>query len=176
MPYASFRSINFPDRFIRHSNFLGELTPVVSDLDKRDATFDIIESPLRTELISFRSINITNSEVGFQSFWLRHQNFRLRLDTQVFEVHPPDHPLPPPTMPVPDLENIFYQDSAFIMTPGLADVTAVSFRSLNFPDRYIRHRDLHLFVERIDSPTSRLDATFRIEQPFIPQPPPGILH
>jgi hypothetical protein len=38
---ASLRSANFPDRFLRHQNFLGELIPISSDLDKADATFII---------------------------------------------------------------------------------------------------------------------------------------
>ena len=46
---------------------------------------------------------------------------------------------------------------------GLAapnDHNAVSFRSVNFPDRYIRHRDFHLFVEPRGSPNLAPDATF----------------
>ena len=41
--FLSLRSRNFPDRFVRHQNFLGELSPIVSDLDRRDATFFVQE-------------------------------------------------------------------------------------------------------------------------------------
>jgi len=51
-------------------------------------------------------------------------------------------------------------DSLFDIVRGLADPSGVSFRSFNFPDRYIRHRDFHLFVEPKDSPNLAVDATF----------------
>jgi len=38
---TSFRAINFPNLFIRQHHFLGEITPIESDLDKHDATFTI---------------------------------------------------------------------------------------------------------------------------------------
>ena len=38
-PVASFESENFPGQYIRHRNSLGELTPVVSNLDRMDASF-----------------------------------------------------------------------------------------------------------------------------------------
>ena len=36
---ASFESVNYPNRFMRHAFFLGELTPISSDVDRKDATF-----------------------------------------------------------------------------------------------------------------------------------------
>jgi hypothetical protein len=35
---VSFESVNYPNHFIRHRFFLGELTQVGSDLDRKDAT------------------------------------------------------------------------------------------------------------------------------------------
>ena len=156
MSDASFRSINFPDHFLRHINFLGELTQVVSDLDKHDATFTIVPGLADPQFISFRSVNIGGH-------FLRHQDFRLKLNLEpgIFD---PNQPPPPP--------DPFFADATFIMVPGLADVTAISFRSFNFPDRFIRHRDFHLFIEPLNSPNLSLDATFRIEQPFVIIPPP----
>lgn len=52
--------MNFPDRFVRHANFLGELTPIVSELDKNDATFEIVQGLADVRLISFRSVNLLN--------------------------------------------------------------------------------------------------------------------
>jgi len=54
MATISLRSINFSDCFIRHANFLGELTPIVSELDKNDATFEIFQGLADDRLISFR--------------------------------------------------------------------------------------------------------------------------
>ena len=36
-PTSSIRSVNFQDRFIHHAQFLGELTTIESDLDRKDA-------------------------------------------------------------------------------------------------------------------------------------------
>ncbi|MEM5627330.1 AbfB domain-containing protein [Bacillus wiedmannii] len=43
MAWRSFQSFNFQYRFIRHQNFLGELTPIQenSNLDRMDATLKI---------------------------------------------------------------------------------------------------------------------------------------
>ncbi len=159
MPDVSLRSINFPDRLIRHMNFLGELTRVVSDLDKHDATFTIVPGLADGRFISFQSVNIPGH-------FLRHQGFRLTLHLRpgIFD---PSHPPPP---------DPFFADATFIMEPGLADASAVSFRSLNFNDRFIRHRDFHLFVEPQNSPNLNLDATFKKEGPLVIIPPPPPIH
>jgi hypothetical protein len=72
----SLQSFNYPDRYVRHANFLGELTQVVTDLDRNDATFHLIPAVTDSYLISIRSHN-------FGTHVLRHQNFRVRLDAGV---------------------------------------------------------------------------------------------
>jgi hypothetical protein len=135
----SLQSFNYPDRYVRHANFLGELTQVVTDLDRNDATFYLIPAVTDSNLISIRSHN-------FSTHVLRHQNFRVRLDAGV---QPPE-------------------DATFILTPGLADETTVSFRSANFPDRFLRHREFQLFIDPIVSDLDRQDATFRVIRGFLP--------
>ena len=39
----SFQSSNYPDRYIRHRNSLGEISPIVSDLDR--AEFGVLRAP-----------------------------------------------------------------------------------------------------------------------------------
>ncbi|UCR86207.1 AbfB domain-containing protein [Pseudomonas chlororaphis] len=146
--YISFQSFNFTELFIRHANFVGELTSVVSDLDKNDASFKIERGLGDTKLVSFRSLN-------FNSYYLRHQNFEIKLHENVgerFGGHEPD--------------NQFLADATFIWRPGNADSTASSFESLNFPGRYIRHRNLHLYLESGDDDLFRKDSTFRIVPGF----------
>jgi hypothetical protein len=145
---VSLRSMNFSDRFVRHSNFLGELTPIVNELDKNDGTFDMVPGLADSRFISLRSVN-------FPNHFLRHQDFRLKLQER----------------PSPE-DGLFNQDATFILQPGLSDATASSFKSFNFPDRLIRHRDFHLFIEPLNSPNITLDATFKIQPGFIPPPPP----
>jgi hypothetical protein len=138
-------STNFPGRFVRHANFLGELTGVTTELDRRDATFELAAGLADNKLVSFGSQN-------FPGHVLRHEGFRIKLHNRTG---------------ANDNQQI-RDDATFVLTPGLSDPTAVSFRSLNFPDRFLRHRDFHLFVEPVDDEPTHRDATFRIVPGFLP--------
>ncbi|MEV4510907.1 AbfB domain-containing protein [Dactylosporangium sp. NPDC049525] len=132
-PRSRFASFNFPDRCIRHRNFLGEVTPL--DQLAADFQFDVIgRGP---GLVALRSVN-------FPDRFLRHQNFEVKLQ---------------PPAGIGDL--LWVQDTTFHLDPGLADPGAVTFRSTNFGDRYIRHRNFKLYLEPGDTPLLRADATFR---------------
>jgi Alpha-L-arabinofuranosidase B (ABFB) domain len=150
---TSFRSVNFPDRFIRHRNFLSELEPVVSDLDKRDASFRTIAglSIQGGGAVSWESVN-------FPNHFLRHQDFRLKLQ-------------PRPPLGSSELD-LFDQDATFFIIPGFADNSKASFRSRNFTNRFLRHRDFHLFLDELDlsRDIDRKDATFQIGDGFVPLP------
>jgi hypothetical protein len=156
MATISLRSINFSDRFVRHANFLGELTPIVSELDKNDATSEIVQGLADDRFISFRSVN-------FPGYYLRHQDFRLKLQ----ESNPPlggTH------------DRLFAEDATFFWRPGNSDVTASSFACFNFPNRFIRHREFHLFIEPLGDAISFQDSTFKIEPGLIPPPAPPVVN
>ncbi|WP_165521756.1 family 43 glycosylhydrolase [Micromonospora zingiberis] len=71
--------------------------------------------------------------------YLRHWEFRVRLE--------------------PDVTNL--ADSQFRIVAGLADPSAISLESTNYPGYYLRHRDHQVWVERNDgSNLFRQDATF----------------
>jgi hypothetical protein len=154
MPLIFLQSTNFPDRFIRHQNFLGELSQIQNDLDRQDASFSIPDGARFGDMVMLRSIN-------FSRHVFRHQDFRLKL-----------HEFNPGLIPPPELgsrpetpeERLLREDASFFLVPGLADSNLVSFRSFNFHDRFIRHRDFHLFVEPADSDLARRDATFRLRE------------
>lgn len=141
MNVFQFQSFNFPDRFIRHQNFQGELTREVVGQQK-DFSFELVDrghDQHGARLASLRSVN-------FPTLYLRHRDFRLRLEG-----------------PSGPQDELFRQDSTFYIEPGLAnpaDPSGISFRSFNYPDRYIRHRDFHLWVEPRDSANLKSDATF----------------
>lgn len=138
MERYEFESVNLPGFFVRHSSFAGELTrkggPVA------DFSFTMFSRGTGRE-IGLRSTN-------FPDRYLRHRSFRVLLEG--------------PGDPNPDL---FVADSSFVVVlPGLTGVDgSVSFRSVNFGDRYLRHRDFHLWVEGPGSDPAlfRADATFR---------------
>jgi hypothetical protein len=148
---ASFTSMNFPDRFIRHSNFLGYLSdPARPNPDPRvelaDATFDVLHGMKcrqGTKSVSLRSRN-------YPKRWMRHQNFRIKFDEYDQGSQPSE---------------LFANDASFEMVPGLAG-QCTSFRSVNNPDRYIRHRNFELWLDVPDG-----TDLFRRDATFCPKPP-----
>jgi len=135
MGFIRFRSHNFADHFIRHRDFMGELTTFDAGLPD-DFAFDLIPRGEQDE-VALRSKN-------FPDRFLRHRDFRIRLEGR--------------NAPNPQL---LKQDTTFVMEKGLAG-SGISFRSVNFPTRFIRHRDFDLFLEEPDTnpKTFARDATF----------------
>ncbi len=105
------KSVNIPNAFLRHRNATGVLTPVVSDLDKKDSTF-ILRAGLAGAGVSFESAN-------FPGRFLRHQNGRILLSPGASA-------------------DLFKKDASFHQRPGLAG-KGVSFESVNFPGAFLRH-------------------------------------
>jgi hypothetical protein len=132
-PRSRLQSHNFPDRYIRHRNFLGELTP----LDALDADFQFEFITRGPDLYGLRSVN-------FPSHYLRHQFFALTLQ--------------PPAGPA---DVLWARDTTFRLCPGLADPRESSFESTNYPGHYLRHRDFKLYLESGDTDLFKADATFR---------------
>jgi hypothetical protein len=161
--YISLQSMNFLERFIRHQNFLGELSPIQSDLDRQDATFSIRDGARLGDLVMLWSTN-------FPLHVFRHQDFRLKLHEFISPglIPPPELGSSRPETPE---ERLLREDASFFLVSGLAASNLISFRSFNFPDRFIRHRDFHLFVEPADSDLARMDATFNLREPFFVPPP-----
>ena len=141
----SFRSMNYQDRFVRHSNWLGELTPIRNDQDEKDATF-----------IVRKALDGTPGAVSFEAAYkpghfLRHQDFKLKLQ-----------------QPYDGRDRQFREDASFRPKQGLADPQGVSYEAVHFPDHFIRHVDFHLWVNddrNGQDEKFREDATFYREGP-----------
>jgi len=130
------QSINYPDRYIRHANYLGELTGIPDQRSAQDASFKIVQGLADSRLISFESTN-------FPGYFLRHQGFRIKLHR-------------------PDGSDLFRKDSTFKIVQGLSNNQWVSFESINYPGRYIRHRNFHLYLEGGNTDLFRKDVTYKI--------------
>ncbi|MGN9791546.1 AbfB domain-containing protein [Streptomyces sp. OZ13] len=129
----------FADQFIRHHNFEAELN--VEDPAKfNDFRFELVKKKTNSQTtVRFKSVSHPNR-------FLRHRDFRLLLE-----------------QPASGSDQLFVNDSTFILETGLAgdpDETWVSFRSVNFDDRWIRHSNFHLFVDPVNDQNARRDATF----------------
>lgn len=132
---ASLRSVNFPTRYVRHRNFLGELTETSTELDRRDASFVVVPGLADSSGVSLLASN-------FSGHYLRHQGFRLKLQ------------------PLAN-DDLYRRDATFHIVPGLADSSRISLRSVNFPTHYVRHRGFSLYLESGSDTLFRQDATFQ---------------
>ena len=140
---VSFRSYNFPDRYIRHKNFLGYLEPINDEPGSKDATYRLVPGLGNSKCTSFESVN-------FPGHFLRHENFRLKLARRINQ-------------------RLFREDATFCIKNRLFgdDASTWSFESLNFPAHYIRHKNFELWIEPTDgSNIFRKDATFSITNPL----------
>jgi hypothetical protein len=140
--YYSLESFNYPGYFARHQNFLGELTPVSSQLDRDDGTWLMVPG-LAGAGVSLRSKN-------YPSYYLRHSAFRLQIAQS-------------------DGSQLYREDATFYARRGNASSGSswISFESYNFPGRFIRHSGFHLWLHPNDG--SRLfaeDSTWAARPPL----------
>ena len=79
-------------------------------------------------------------ESSFQGYFLRHQNGRGKIDNALFPL----------------------EDAEWRLVPGLADASAVSIESVNFPGNCLRHRNGELRLDPNDGTAQfKADATWR---------------
>ncbi|MET9212549.1 MULTISPECIES: AbfB domain-containing protein [unclassified Nocardia] len=134
------QSFNFPKFFVRHQNFEGELMELNSPGFADDFAWE--EEFLRKDgdgfsIVRFRSKN-------FPDKFLRHSDFRIVLTAD-------------------DGSQLFRNDSSFRRRNGLSGDPEQgwrSYESVNFPGRFIRHRNFHVFVDD-KAPKLAADATFK---------------
>ena len=89
----------------------------------------------------WRSSELRNRRRGW---YARHRGFELWLDPG-------------------EGSDLYHHDATFVVRPGLADPSAVSFESVNFPGRFLRHRGAELFLDPADGTAGfAADATFRV--------------
>ncbi len=118
--HVQLKSVNVAGAFLRHRNGVAVLTPVVSELDKKDSSFIIRSGLAGPQGISFESVN-------FPGAFLRHSNFRIRLDQS-------------------QPSELFKKDATFRRIPGISG-KGLSFESINFPGFYIRQCNNMIFLD-----------------------------
>jgi hypothetical protein len=57
---------------------------------------------------------------------------------------------------------LFAADATFLPVAGLGHSMLTSFRSHNYPDRHLRHRNFQVWIDPIATDRDRSDATFRV--------------
>ncbi|MGZ3146427.1 glycoside hydrolase family 43 protein [Lentzea chajnantorensis] len=97
------------------------------------------ESRVLAKYGTSRPVNRLQS-FNFQDRYVRHADFDVRIDANVSPA----------------------QDAQFRIMPGLADPSAVSFQSVNYPGYYLRHVNYDFVLAPLDGTTQfAADATFR---------------
>jgi hypothetical protein len=143
--FRSLQAYKPQDYYMRHVGFLGRISPAKSDQDAKDAQFRIVPGLADKNCISFESTNV-------RDHYLKHAFFRIVLAKRLDE-------------------RKFSEDATFCTVWGLRKTTrsgadSMSFRSFNFPNRYIRHRNFDLWLDPFENtPLFRDDATFFMVQP-----------
>ena len=141
---VALRSANYRDRYIRHRRFMGEISKIVSALDKKDSSFKIVRG-LAGKGISFESVN-------YPGYFLRHQGFALKLHKK-------------------EGSDLYKKDASFMVKRGLSG-RGYSLESINYPGYYIRHCSFQLFIDdnkgrnkkcAADDRTFRGDVSFAVE-------------
>lgn len=136
--WVRLKSSNYPDRFVRHANYVGRLDAYPLE-PYQDQLWRMAPGLADPAGVSLESVN-------HPGHYLRHSAFEVRLERS-------------------DGTAAFRADATFHRTAGLADASWTSLRSHNHPAHYLRHSG---FLLRIDplGPSSaagdRHDATFLI--------------
>jgi hypothetical protein len=137
----SLQSVNYPARYWHVTGGLSYVDPVSATSTtavKQDATFTVVAGLADANGYSLRAAD---------GRYLRHYNFRLRLDTV-------------------DTSATFANDATFVARPGTA-TGSVSLESYNFPGRYVRHRNNELWADLYeDTDLYRADSSFIVVGPW----------
>ncbi|WP_086664960.1 glycoside hydrolase family 43 protein [Lentzea kentuckyensis] len=140
----SLRSVNYPDRYLRHRDNLAYVEQVSSSSSasaRQDATFTVVAGLANAGCYSLRSVN-------FPDRYLRHYDFRIRLDTNTGDP-------------------VFARDATFCGRAGLAGGGSTSFESYSHPGRFLRHYGFEMRVDwRTSDAAFANDASFTVTAPL----------
>ncbi|HKB05524.1 MAG TPA: AbfB domain-containing protein [Gemmataceae bacterium] len=153
MPFLSLFSNNFPDRFIVERSGLADIVKIETDDDRGNATFEWTGPDLRVGETG--QLRRAVAPLGYVLQIATFDDFRMH--GKYFE-----------GITDPAVAEEVRADSTFILERGLIDPNQVSFRSVRYPDRYIRHRGFKLFAELVRTPDELQSATYRMASPLRP--------
>ncbi|MER5732014.1 AbfB domain-containing protein [Streptomyces sp. NPDC002138] len=146
-------SNNLPDFFIIDHDGLVDIAKIETDADRGNATFQW-DGPHQ----SFGEKGRLLRAVAPLGFCLQIATFDdFRIHSKFFE-----------GITDPAVAAEVREDSTFILEMAEIDPNQASFRSVKFPERFIRHRNFQLFAEPLSSVDDLQSACFRIDSPLAP--------
>lgn len=130
----SVEAVNYPDRYWHVSGGLVKLDAPRGPQSREDSTFDVVRGLSDGSCYSFRTAG---------GAYLRHRDFVLRAEGN-------------------DGSSLFSQDATFCAVPSPVS-GAVMLRSVNYPDRMLRHSNFQLRLDPYGYNTAnRQDFSFRV--------------
>jgi hypothetical protein len=146
-------SNDLPDFYIIERTGLADIAKIETDIDRGDATF-----VWTGDHVNFGESGRLLRAVAPTGFCLRIATFDdFRIHGKFFE-----------GIIDPDVAAEVREDSTFVIERAEIDPSQISFRSVKFPDRFIRHRDFMLFAEPVSTPQELQSACFRPDSPLDP--------
>lgn len=160
MHTISMYSNNKPDHYIVERAGVADIATIQTDQDRQDATFvwtgaGLVLGPGVTSAGFGQKgqLRRAGSPEGFVLMIATFDDFRI-------------HGKYADGIVDPAVAAEVRRDSTFVLEKGLIDPNQVSFRSVQYPDRYIRHRGNMLFAETVRTPGDYQTATFRMTWPL----------
>ncbi|MDQ0874528.1 hypothetical protein QFZ77_003187 [Paenibacillus sp. V4I3] len=127
------QSYNFPDRYIRHSNYRAQIDANVSPV--QDSQFKMVTGLADSTGVSFESINFPGSYLRVRS------NGEVWLDSN-------------------DSTTTFKNDATFRRVAGLADAQKSSYQMWTDSTKFLRHSNYLMYAQAGSGSTFNADATF----------------
>ena len=127
------QSYNFPDRYVRHSNYRGQIDANVSPV--QDSQFKMVTGLTNSSGVSFESINFPGRFLRVRS------NGEVWLDSN-------------------DSTTAFKNDATFRRVAGFADAQKSSYQMWTDSTKYLRHSNYLLYAQAGSGTTFNADATF----------------
>jgi hypothetical protein len=136
----SFEAAYLNNFYIRHGGFVGYISEINTDTDKKDATFIKQKGLSDPEYLSFTSQNFPDHYLVIENDKLVVRKFA-------------------------DSED-FRKQATFMITESLADPTLSSIQLVSEPEKYLRHKDYLLVLEKPDgSELFKKDSSFKFAVP-----------
>ncbi|MBN2131768.1 MAG: AbfB domain-containing protein, partial [Sedimentisphaerales bacterium] len=110
---TTLESYDMPGHFVVCTTSAGAVQVVLDGDQTPQGQWNIVAGLTGTDTVSFMPVALANH-------YMRHRSFVLYCDQAA-------------------TDNLYLNDASFVPVPGLADPTCVSFRSVNYTDRYLLH-------------------------------------
>jgi hypothetical protein len=148
----SFESKNYPGYYLRHLQAGGQmsLAQISTAAERNAATFRVTPGIADNQHVSLESVALPGM---FITYVPSGGSTGAVILYQKWPIQSPNY-------------QTFWRWQTFVVRPGLADATMVSFESLMSPAHYLRHHNFKIYMEQCADNLAKSDATFKPVTPM----------